>query len=1702
MSNINFNKISSLIEMWIQNTSIESLQLTDGKLVEKAIGIVLYHHHDNDESLFLQLCALNFLNAVIKTEAFKNRLSYDLIKSNAAKLIKTIDTLKNEEISYYYNKEEYCLYIKFGSIVFSFHHVPLITEVLKASLATPIKWPGIRLQRIAQQLLNYALSINSAIEITPVELNDVKIEEVVDSSSINGFNSGEISNNENNATDDNGIVSVSTQQKNVLTAIEKDAIKQRVLSTIDLYCSADSEGWYDLVEIAPKLKNNGVDYTEYGFKKLTLFLETVFGASMQRRNEGTMVYLKFPLNNSQIHLDSQSALVKADNHQDCFDILSGVQVGDNIEINSFGNIKAGKISVLNKQFVQLELKGGRSIRIKCDSIASIESASFLNNLIDLSFANDIIKDVLLSEGLYTSSLIKTNATITMAESRRIWLITDDGKNASCSKVSLIGINKENLIKGQRVFAFPFKGEKAYCVLMEMTYYELFECFKKLILQKKDNTKDIHRAQIFSLLRFILENTNALETQSKIKQLKKQLKAIISSPSSILDGCTDEDSSDNKVSVIASSNIKEDDGTEVPTANNNIEELSNEDKDKKQPETSPVEIYKPESTSLEGPKVVGYINLDEIWDPKKQNKNIFEGGESAKNTVLVNPKSELLPSMGKILRMGPMYGWISQNNQEENLYFNTTELISYAGIIDAPRVGDEVIFTLGQNARGTMAVCIHKQCSRETIEELIEETQRYDTKTCSRLKKYIEDYDNISVDSVDTNEDLFYYFNKVGLNTKSQFSPNDVEKLFAENLSPEEYVKGVNLLIDEVIKTDASKSYNLFLKSFSYTKSHKMYDVSESLIRKALVVFKKQDGKTRYFKGLLKTINTLSNRIEITEKLIDNIINSIGQSSIHLPLYVKNAILNHKDFNGITPDQETIRTGLYKEEYIDEVKDYIKQNNADDLAYLTLIKLQLAFHTVEYNPMEDVLNFLLSRAKNILAIGDEKLYSEVRYLLRLYYRNRNFDTNLDYTVGLYLMTLGEYTPSDIEMYTSMWRVREVRAGYKLADLFKKAVESDVDNKLDLAMLSCSNPTIRLRILKEYEDLGKNFDSIDEFPSLVKELNNRYIQYSVDPRINFMSFISYLQTSTILLNSEMNIIENDFDKIASLVTDFNIGQKYTSILNAYRNIDQKIANITSRLSSNPTEIGYETLLPSLILLKNNIYSKFTEIERRVNPTITITILESVGLEDSLSSELKVEIRNSGDSARDVHINSLKAFGGDLTEDNTVNIDVRLSADEEKTISIELHMCDKVFFEKAAEVEFEIDYDDIFIATDQRVHETKVEGRTIRFNKETFTEIDNKFRHASGGEELEAGDSMFYGRETLIVNIQNAILNGSKNQIAIYGQKRSGKSSLLNQIIGRLESNKNGSVICGKFSLQGLPDEESNPVNWILRTIANSLLRGIRKHGVKNIDKSILELFKTEPDAFTALREFIEYINTIVELQNSHFVILIDEFTYLYQLIKDGKVSEDFMRRWIALIETPDVNLQTIVAAQDTLPHFMNESYASNYFNKFSKEPLSYLSREEAILLIKDPIKNVVFLNHAEELIYEYTSGSAFFTQIFCTRLVDYLNFKKSRTVGKEEIETVADRLCTGTDRLEPSTFECLTKEADGSEFYENDNRKVLKAIAEQTRAGGHVNMEDLDVDMTQEHLKEVLNNLYSRRVISKQGEDYSINVKLFVKWILNN
>ncbi len=1715
---MDYNDITNQISNWLQNASDEQALNMNDEVVTKAINIVLYLRPKNEEEVFLMLCALNLLNAAIKVESFKDHLPYDLIKTKASKLVAFIDNLKNGGISYYYNKEESCLYFKLGDIVFSFHHVPLINEILKASFVSPISWPGIRLQRIAQPLLNYAISsleddieIKAIIEKVPQEMkeNNAEIERPI-----------LLSYEDQNKRISKKDVTSLNENSNEHLIIPDEAravVANNILSIIRQYCTPDPEGWFDLVKIAPKLKANGVDYSLYGFQKLTLFLETIFGDSIQRRNVGnTMVYMKFPLDCANIPVTISNIPNDAGMNQNTRGFLSGVKIGDDVEISTFGILKSGKISLLNGQFVQLELEDNKSIRIRCEAISSIESKFSSNSVTntDLSFSSAILKEILIAEDLYSSSTIDTNATITMVESRRIWLTTDDKNAGTCYKGSIIGYNKEKLVKGQRVFVFPFKKEIVNCVIMEMTYYELFEIFENLVstLNKAYAHK---RTQILRLLTYIRKKISHTESMQKVSDLRRQMKKLMPHSASSNDDSLDEEINDDDKNEMELSNEKTssvDADADFSTKEDNSTELFSQQISE--------EVLKSESvsTSIQGPKIIGKIDLAEIGKPKKKK----EGEENnavktnSNDSISIDSTDDLLPSMGKIKKMWAAYGYIKPYNQEKDLYFYTSELVSYAGIIESPSIGDEVVFSLGQNSQGPIALCIHKQCTKDTVEDLVEKL-RYDTKTCSRLKKHIEDFDQLNADTSDNSDRLAYYLEKIGVNPRTSFSPNDVEKSFAEKLSSNEYAIAIELLIDEVVKKDPSKCYNLFLRSSSYAKSHKMYDVSRHLIEKALEVFKGESGKVRYFKGLYKSVESLTNRIEINETTLANSLEISGHVFPFMPVYVRDFILSYKDFNGITPDKDTIRTGLYKEEYIEELIENIDQNNADDLLYLTLIKLQLAFHPKEYNPKDDIVKFLVNRAKNILATGDESRYSDVRYFLRLAYRLKSFEKGFDDTVGLYFMTLGEYTATDIDMY-----MRGSRDDYKFEDLLKNILWGEVDNTLELTLLAESNAAIKNRIRREYEKIGKNIDGFDEYPTIVNEIKKRYVQYSANPAVNFVSFISYLPTTAILLENEINVVKNDSVKVVSYVTDFNTGQKYNVIRDAYNNIYQKIDAIIPGLTEHPTEIGYETILPALRSLKKDVREKFEELEQRANPIIDVGMLESFKLEDSKSVELKVEIRNSGDSARSVHINRLDVSGNDLAEDNSINIDITLHAGEDKLINVELPLSKNAVEEKITEVEFVIEYDDIYIATEQRIPRSSTISKTINFEIKPFIEIENKFRQCSGGEELEAGDEMFYGRNKLISDIQEAILKGKKNQIAIYGQKRSGKSSLLNQIKGRLESDESNSVFCGKFNLQGLDGNEPNPVRWILKSIAESLLKGIRMRGVgklesvlnslsldvnkirkdKIYESIISKFFSEETDPFKSLGDFVEHVNAIDELQNSHFVIFIDEFTYLYQLIKSKMVGEDFMRRWIALIEMPGVNLQAIVAAQDTLPHFMNESYASNSFNKFSKEPLSYLSKEEALQLIKDPIKDVMFHNHSDELIYGYTSGSAFFTQIFCTRLVDHLNSKKSNVVGKEEVETVAERLCTGTHRLEKSTFECLTKETDGSDYNEADNIKVLKAIAEHTRAGGHVNMGDLDVDFPSEKLKSVLDNLYARRVISKQDEGYSINVKLFVRWILNN
>ena len=183
----------------------------------------------------------------------------------------------------------------------------------------------------------------------------------------------------------------------------------------------------------------------------------------------------------------------------------------------------------------------------------------------------------------------------------------------------------------------------------MTYFELFECFEKLISQKKDNTKDILHSHISSILTYIINNTSNPESQTTIKKLKRQIKNVISSTSQFFENNIDEEYSEYELPKQDSTfddNNKEYTISDSPKNNSDIKEKIESDVTSvTQPQ---VDIYKPEQISLQGPKIVGKIDLSTIKDPKKKKDNTStskvqqEVADTSPNYI----DEDLLPSMGK------------------------------------------------------------------------------------------------------------------------------------------------------------------------------------------------------------------------------------------------------------------------------------------------------------------------------------------------------------------------------------------------------------------------------------------------------------------------------------------------------------------------------------------------------------------------------------------------------------------------------------------------------------------------------------------------------------------------------------------------------------------------------------------------------------------------------------------------------------------------------------------------------------------------------------------------------------------------------------------------------------------------------------------------------------------------------------------------
>lgn len=417
-------------------------------------------------------------------------------------------------------------------------------------------------------------------------------------------------------------------------------------------------------------------------------------------------------------------------------------------------------------------------------------------------------------------------------------------------------------------------------------------------------------------------------------------------------------------------------------------------------------------------------------------------------------------------------------------------------------------------------------------------------------------------------------------------------------------------------------------------------------------------------------------------------------------------------------------------------------------------------------------------------------------------------------------------------------------------------------------------------------------------------------------------------------------------------------------------------------------------------------------------------------------------------------------------------------------------------------------------------------------TFEEIDNPYEMS--GQVCE-DTQMFFGRDEILKRLVNSIHSTSASQYLIYGQKRSGKTSLMFHLQKMIQKDNEGlqipRVLCGKTSMLDV-DSTDHAFYKILVALKDKLdeYRDAAKNDYRKLfierkkqnlptedlcQQPVPEFNLPEVELYESLsgrpsekfekqmRILRDSLKSVQGWENCRIIVFVDEFTSIHKAIKDGLVRANFMKSWKRIQEQSDTRFTAILIGQDVTPSLQRDY--SNVYAIFHDYRLTYLDSESALNLIRVPMSRVgvTYRGESASLLKDYTAGNPFYIWLFCDELVNYLNKKRNREVISKDVEVVADEMAHNMDSKYFENLVLAGEDDKVSEFSVGQVLPVLKRIALESEMTGWcprtlimVNGADV-VDGAR--IDDILQNLIDREVIIRQGEQYQIIVKLYSKWL---
>jgi hypothetical protein len=552
---------------------------------------------------------------------------------------------------------------------------------------------------------------------------------------------------------------------------------------------------------------------------------------------------------------------------------------------------------------------------------------------------------------------------------------------------------------------------------------------------------------------------------------------------------------------------------------------------------------------------------------------------------------------------------------------------------------------------------------------------------------------------------------------------------------------------------------------------------------------------------------------------------------------------------------------------------------------------------------------------------------------------------------------------------------------------------------------------------------------------------------------------------------------------------------------------------RPSRNALTIGLQNVLDTLIAEHHDHWRRITA--KAVHPPVIVTrdrVNVTRGNDHEFDLPVRVALDQSASELKDVTLvldkyRNLALIGRSPTAQRLVG---------GQTIMLTVRLRDNR--KQGARGEIRIDAHLKYVTPDGQ---TRASSRqrlllTIQGN-EARTEIPNPYRPYAGGLPVSKPE-MFFGRDALIHELVRDLgKTPGGTCFAIYGQQRTGKSSVLEQVKKRLLDRN---AIVASLSM-GTIDRRSVTIDFVEEILDQFRVQIDRVLPAETSRLLLARWPDTAAIESRPLRSFQRALEAGKSLLRSTgstgiaFVVVVDEFTYVHEILRRRGIDpsehnelKDFMRQLKGLLESR--LFSALLIGQDTMPRFL-ESYP-NEFSVMSTRKLDYLTIDEAQRLadlpIRTPEDSSRYTGYALSTIASYTGGHPFFTQILCDRVITLVNSHKRSEVTQSDVEEAVESLLSGRNRIEGHKFDCLVT-ADNSHTLvsgvEDDEQPdgtersltVLRRIANLSGSqNSPVQIDHLQLDSRQD---EALEDLLVRGVLHRNESGVSIRVLLYADYL---